>query len=65
MGDRYLMGENHPRAVSKEQVKNVIDLVVAYPERSTHEIAQALPAVGNHGVQNVLMRLNLNTIQKR
>ena len=65
MEDSYAEGFVHPRSVSAELQERILGIVRQYPEYSTHEIAGILPWVGNHGVQNVLRRLNLNTYEKR
>ncbi|KPJ70705.1 hypothetical protein AMJ51_01185, partial [Microgenomates bacterium DG_75] len=60
-----------PRRVSKEHVLKILEIVLAHPEWSSQKISLNLPKidekpiVGNHGVQNVLERLGLNTYEKR
>ena len=63
---------DHPRRLSSEWEKQILDLVVAYPELSKHKIAALMPEtsdgkklVGNHGVYNVLHRFDLTTFEKR
>jgi len=59
------------RQAKDKQVKAVLKIVQKHPEYSTHKVAEALPKtagkpiLGNHGVQNVFKRLNLNTHEKR
>jgi len=50
--------------VDKEVVKQIISLIKTHPPWSSHKISQKLK-VSNHGAQNVLQRLNLNTQRKR
>lgn len=65
MEDSNPQGFAHPRSISKEFQENILGLVRQYPQYSTHKIAQRISGVGNHGVQNVFKRLNLNTYEKR
>jgi len=65
MEDNYVEGFTHPRSISERVQEKILHLVQQYPEYSTHKIAQILADVGNHGVQNVFQRLNLNTYEKR
>ncbi|MFC1727418.1 transposase, partial [Patescibacteria group bacterium] len=58
-------GETHWKTVDQQTSANILSLVTKHPEYSTHKIARQIRAVGNHGVQNVLKRLNLNTFEKR
>jgi len=51
--------------VASKIEREILKIVKAYPHYSFHKIAQILPGIGNHGVQNVLKRLNLNTFDKR
>jgi cellulose synthase/poly-beta-1,6-N-acetylglucosamine synthase-like glycosyltransferase/transposase-like protein len=49
----------------------ILELIILHPEWSSQKISLSLPKidgrplVGNHGVQNVLFRLGLNTAEKR
>jgi len=52
------------RRVKDDQVLKIVALVLEEPKRSSHKISQQLP-IGNHGVQNVLKRLDLNVANKR
>ncbi|MBU0618692.1 glycosyltransferase, partial [Patescibacteria group bacterium] len=52
------------RRVKRELIEKIIALVQVNPGWSSHKISQQL-LVGNHGVQNVLKRLRLNTIAQR
>lgn len=63
--DNNAKGFDHPRAVSKETVKEILKVVRRHPEYSTHQIAERLANVGNRGVQNAFTRLELNTYEKR
>ncbi|MFC1727722.1 helix-turn-helix domain-containing protein, partial [Patescibacteria group bacterium] len=62
--------ENHWRHVPQAK-ELVLEIVLEKPELSSQKIAQLLPVkkgrpiLGNHGVFNLLKRLNLNTIEKR
>jgi cellulose synthase/poly-beta-1,6-N-acetylglucosamine synthase-like glycosyltransferase/transposase-like protein len=58
-------GERHWRFLGQALEDRILKLIVQHPQYSTHKIAQALPGVGNHGVQNVFKRHNLNTYSKR
>lgn len=55
----------------EEYKQVVLSAVRQYPELSTHKLVWVLPQVGgrpilgNHGVQNVLHRYNLNTYEQR
>ncbi|TFG38864.1 MAG: glycosyltransferase, partial [Candidatus Aminicenantes bacterium] len=66
-----LLNEIRPKPVRQstqicEKVeKKIIKLVCAHPEYSSHMIAHIINNVGNHGVYNVLRRLDLNTLYKR
>ena len=61
----------HPRKALPGQEQAVMDVVVQHPEFSVSKIVGQLPivegrpALGHHGVQNVLERNNLNTYLKR
>jgi len=63
---------NHPRQVLVKNQKLILSIVRRYPEYSSKKISDLLPKdkkgrplVGNHGVQNVLTRLNLSTYKLR
>lgn len=62
----------HPRTVSPKATNLILRVVRAHPAYSCAKISQLLPKtddgaplIGNHGVQRVLERLSLNTIEKR
>lgn len=59
------VGVEHWRYIGEEIEKRILELVIQNPQYSTHKIAQIVSEVGNHGVQNVFKRLNLNTYEKR
>ncbi|MBU3957361.1 glycosyltransferase, partial [Patescibacteria group bacterium] len=65
MEDNYIKGFGHPRAISEETQERILTVVHQHPKYSTHKVAQILAEVGNHGVQNVFQKLNLNTYEKR
>ncbi len=61
-----------PRKVTPQKEKQILAIVKEHPQWSTKKISAALPKepsgkpiVGNHGVQNVLQRLNLSTREER
>jgi len=61
-----------PRKVTPEEEKQILAIIKEHPQWSTKKISAALPKepsgkpiVGNHGVQNVLRRLNLSTEEAR
>ncbi|MFZ5366468.1 MAG: glycosyltransferase [Patescibacteria group bacterium] len=61
-----------PKKVTPEEEKQILEIVRKNPSWSTKKISAALPKdslgkpiVGNHGVQNVLERLNLSTKEAR
>ncbi len=56
--------KRYAKQASIEQKKEVIEVVLKNPEFSSHKIAE-LVSLGNHGVQNVLHRLGLNTYERR
>ena len=60
------------RQASEEVEERVKELVISDPAFSSHKISLILTnfeegkyKLGNHGVQNILRRLDLNTIDKR
>jgi len=55
---------NHPKRASLETENKIISLISSHPELSSHKIANFL-GLGNHLVQNVLKRNNLNLIEQR
>ncbi|NIM47177.1 MAG: glycosyltransferase, partial [Candidatus Aenigmarchaeota archaeon] len=67
--DRVL--EEHPRKATKEQEKAVVQVVLNNPSLSSHKISEYLEKtygrtiLSNHGVQNILTRLGINTYEKR
>ncbi|OGY18987.1 MAG: hypothetical protein A2786_00935 [Candidatus Chisholmbacteria bacterium RIFCSPHIGHO2_01_FULL_52_32] len=63
--DRNPSASQHPRGLRKEKERVVLDFVAAYPEYSAGKIAKRLGFVGNHGVQRVLERSGLSTIERR
>ncbi len=65
LSDQHPEGPAHPRGASEQAVRAVLDLVVENPVLSSHKIADALPVIGNHGVQNILNRNNLNLHELR
>ena len=64
VSDQHPTGSLHPRGVKEESVNKILDLIVTKPILSAHKIAKTL-GMGNHGVQNVLMRYNLNKYEYR
>ena len=63
--DKKPVIERYWRQVTEGQVEAIVKIVVEHPDYSTHKIAEILKWIGNHGVQNVFRRLNLNTYEKR
>ncbi|MFC1727801.1 helix-turn-helix domain-containing protein, partial [Patescibacteria group bacterium] len=59
------VGQKHWRITPSNVEKEILNLVIKRPELSTHKIAHKLASVGNHGVQNVLLRNSLNTYDLR
>ncbi|MBU3957124.1 glycosyltransferase, partial [Patescibacteria group bacterium] len=57
--------KRYSRQATDRQVEKVLKIVIEHPEYSTHKIAGLITNLGNHGVQNVFQRLNLNTYEKR
>ncbi|MFC1711645.1 helix-turn-helix domain-containing protein, partial [Patescibacteria group bacterium] len=51
--------------ISQEKEKEILNAVLQNPALSTHKLAQIIEGVGNHGIQNVLKRKDLNTYEKR
>jgi len=56
--------KKHPRLVPEEVKEKIIKLVIEKPELSSHSLS-VLVGIGNHGVQNVLTRNNLNLYNLR
>src|SRR3990172_7375716 len=61
-----------PRQTPISIEKKILHLILKHPELSSQKISHTLGVdsqgkkiLGNHGVQNVLRRLNLSTYQKR
>jgi len=61
-----------PQRVPEPFVLKIIEKVIKRPQWSSQRLSEGLerdhegkPLVGNHGVQNVLQRLGLNTFEKR
>lgn len=65
LGDQHPLASRHPRGASQKVVEAVINIIVENPELSSHKIAEKLQTIGNHGVQRVLARLNLNKYEFR
>nr|NIM46782.1 transposase [Candidatus Aenigmarchaeota archaeon] len=68
---RQEVAKRNIRKASPEQEKAVITAVLKNPSLSSHKISEYLEKtygraiLSNHGVQNILSRLGLNTYQKR
>ena len=56
--EKYISGQQHPKAFSKSQVQTILQRVVQAPELSIHNLAKAT-GVSSHGIHNVLKRYNL------
>src|SRR3989344_4957027 len=68
--DKKRQVERFARQAPPEIEEKVKQIIVSRPELSSHRISTVLAsehqvALGNHGVHNVLKRLDLNTIDKR
>jgi len=69
--DKKPVIERYYKQASEEYEDAVLAAVRTYPELSTHKLVEVLPHIGgrpilgNHGVQNVLKRHNLNTYESR
>ena len=62
--DRQWIIENHPKKISSDIESNILKIAAEQPTHSSHKIAEIL-GIGNHGVQNVLKRNNLNLYESR
>src|SRR3989344_6047914 len=59
-------GEEHPRTIPQEKKQKLLEFISQSPEYSVHKLYQELRGeIGHHGIQNILLRENLNTISKR
>src|SRR4030042_2470692 len=71
LNDRQVNGVAHHNSSDEGKQAQVLDVVKANPELSVHQIhaqiprIEGRPIVGHHGIQNVLERNNLNTIDQR
>src|SRR3989344_1163615 len=68
--DRERQVERFARQTPPEVEEKVKQVIVSRPQLSSHKISAALATehevqLGNHGVHNVLKRLDLNTVDKR
>ncbi|MDO8551333.1 MAG: glycosyltransferase, partial [bacterium] len=59
-------GSSHWRHVPQDRQEQVLNLVALHPEYSVHQLYKSLNgAVGHHGIQNLLERYNLSSIERR
>jgi len=58
-------GQDHYRFISPENQQKVLDFIVQNPQYSVHQLAKKINFIGHHGIQNLLMRLDMNTFAKR
>jgi len=58
-------GKDHFRAISKETEEIVLQYIAQNPTLSVHRLARELDFIGHHGIQNLLLHQDLNTIAKR
>src|SRR3990170_5088285 len=65
LSDRNPTGVKHYNGVGKATENAILKLVVENPAPSSHQISSRLSFVGNHGVQGVLTRHNLNKYEAR
>jgi len=69
--DRSWQLSQHPRKLAGDLEMEVLKVVKVNPAYSVHQVYQNLPqyqgrpVVGHHGVQNVLVRYGLNTMDRR
>lgn len=68
--DRIVPGSRKPRKkkLPIEVESTIINLVITYPELSSHKIAQLIKGklpLGAHGVYNLMKRYNLNRYDQR
>lgn len=64
--DQNPKGSLHPRGTPIWLEKEILNLVGTHPEYSSHSLSRALRGkIGNHGIQNVLLRNGLNKIDMR
>lgn len=67
----YKTGYRHHRSVGEHGRDVVLGLVAENPEYSVHKLFEILPrqegkpVIGHHAVQNILLREDLNTVEKR
>ena len=58
-------GKDHYRAISKETEEIVLQYIAQNPTLSVHRLTRELDFIGHHGIQNLLLHQDLNTIAKR
>jgi cellulose synthase/poly-beta-1,6-N-acetylglucosamine synthase-like glycosyltransferase/transposase-like protein len=66
LADQFISGDRHYRFIGADKENMVLDLIKIHPEWSAHRIHRELVhVIGHHGIQNVLARYSLNTINRR
>ena len=66
LADRFVAGEAHHKTLDASREQKVLGVVRENPLFSVHKIHRQLAGVvGHHGIQNVLDRYSLNTLDKR
>src|SRR3990172_801148 len=67
----YKKGQAHHRSLTREVEEAILEIVRRSPGLSVHRIlahvpqVSGRPVVGHHGIQNVLLRNDLNTYERR
>ncbi len=71
LGDRYVSGNVHHKYIDESVKDKVVEIVAQNPDWSVHRIAASVaqtggkPVIGHHGIQDLLLKRDLNTIEKR
>ncbi|MCH7951958.1 transposase, partial [Patescibacteria group bacterium] len=63
--NRWASGRHHYRAIPEIVERRILDVVLQNPRLSSHKLAEQIAGVSNYGVQKILERQELNTIEKR
>lgn len=71
LGDRYVSGSVHHKYIDESVKDKVVELVAQNPAWSVHKIAASVaqtegkPVIGHHAIQDLLLKRDLNTMEKR
>lgn len=71
LGDRYVSGSVHHKYIDESVKDKVVELVAQNPAWSVHRIAASVaqsggkPVIGHHAIQDLLLKRDLNTMEKR